>query len=44
MVIQPIDRHVGLGGGKIQRSRAAAPLLRPRNQNYLASELHVQLP
>jgi hypothetical protein len=44
IVIEPVDRHVGTSGSKFQRHRAADPLLRPRDQNHLASELHVQIP
>ena len=44
IVIEPVDRDVGAGGGKFQRHRAADPLLRPSDQNHLASQLHVQIP
>jgi hypothetical protein len=41
IVIEPVDRHVGARGGKFARHRTADPLLRPRDQNDLASQLHV---
>jgi hypothetical protein len=37
-VIEPVDRNVGTGGSKFHR--AADPLLRPRDQNHFARELH----
>jgi len=43
-VIEPVDRNVGTGGSKLQRHRAANPLLRPRDQNRFARELHAQIP
>jgi hypothetical protein len=44
VVVEPIDRDVGASCGKLQRHRAADPLLRPCDQNHPASELHIQLP
>jgi hypothetical protein len=44
IVIEPVDGDVGAGGSKSQRHRATDPLLRPCNQNYLASQLHVSAP
>src|ERR1700736_5986011 len=41
IVIKPVDRYVGASGSKFQRHRAADALLRPRDQNHLARELHV---
>ena len=37
-------RDVGASSCKFQHHSAADPLLRPRDQNHLASELHVQIP
>jgi hypothetical protein len=43
-VIEPVDRNIGTGGSKFQGHRAADPLLRPRDQNHFARELHAQIP
>jgi hypothetical protein len=40
-VIEPVDRYIGTRRGKFARHRAADPLLRPRDQNDLASQLHI---
>jgi len=37
VVVELIDRHVGASGSKFQRDSAAGPLLRPRDQNHLAT-------
>jgi len=44
VVIEPVDRDVGASSCKFQHHSAADPLLRPRDQNHLASELNVQIP
>jgi hypothetical protein len=41
-VIEPVDRDVGTGSSKFDRHCAADPLLRPGDQDHLASALHVQ--
>jgi hypothetical protein len=41
IVIEPVDRHVGTRRGKFARHRTADPLLCPRDQNDLASQLRV---
>jgi hypothetical protein len=41
IVIEPVDRYVGTRRRKFARHRTADPLLSPRDQNDLASQLHV---
>ena len=41
LVIEPVDRDVGTRSGKFDRHCAADPLLRPSDQDHLASALHV---
>jgi hypothetical protein len=44
LVIEPVDRDIGPDCGELQRHRTADALLRPRDQDHLASETHVETP
>jgi len=44
VVIEPVDRDVGPNRGKFQCHSATDPLLRPRDQNHFAGQLHVSVP
>src|SRR5262245_52221394 len=42
LVVEPVDRDIGPDRGEFQRHSPADALLCARDQNHLASELHVQ--
>jgi hypothetical protein len=44
IVIEPVDRDVGPNRGKFQSHSPTDPLLRPRDQNHFAGQLHVSVP